>query len=257
MKQQSNWIRKLSIAFWAVFVASTFMVIVTLARSAREKQVFRELSAMHTADGTGGTGEGTSAAEEYHSPYLPLKEENPDFYGWLSIDDTDIDYPVMFTPEDPEHYLRRDFYGSPSLSGVPFLDASCTREGGNYLIHGHNLNNGDMFADLLSYSKEAYWREHPLIRFDTLEAAGSYEVIGVFYSQVYGRDQSGVFRYYRYTDLSQPEIFEEYVRQVKAASLYETGVEASCGDQLLTLSTCSYHTENGRFVVVAKVAGKP
>lgn len=91
-----------------------------------------------------------------------------------------------------------------------------------------------------------------MIRFDTLYERGKYEVMAAFYSKVYDVDEQGVFRYYEYTDLSSPERFQEYVEQVKATALYDTGVTAECGDQLLTLSTCSYHTADGRFVVVAK-----
>ena len=78
-----------------------------------------------------------------------------------------------------------------------------------------------------------------------------YDILAAFYSKVYSIEEENVFRYYQYTDLSDPEQFEQYVQQVKAASLYETGITAAYGEQLLTLSTCSYHTEDGRFVVVA------
>ena len=194
------------------------------------------------------------AETEAPSPYAALKEQNPDFFGWLSIEGTKLDYPVMHTPEDPEHYLRRDFEGGYSFSGVPFLDAACYEGGGNYLIYGHNMKNGSMFSSLLSYADSAYWEAHKTIRFDTMEAAGEYEVVAAFYSQAYLQDAVNVFRYYRYTDVSEPEVFEEYMEQVQEAAVYDTGVTAVYGDQLLTLSTCSYHTENGRFVVVARRA---
>lgn len=185
------------------------------------------------------------------SPYLPLKNRNADFFGWISIDGTNIDYPVMHTPDDPEYYLRRAFDKSSSRSGVPFLDAACFTGCGNYLIYGHNMGNGTMFADLLSYTDPEFWQKHPLIQFDTLDQAGSYAVLAAFYTEISPETE---FRYDRYTDLRNREDFLTYMEQVKAASLYDTGVTAEYGDVLLTLSTCSYHTENGRFVVVARQA---
>ncbi|WP_243416936.1 class B sortase [Pseudoflavonifractor capillosus] len=158
----------------------------------------------------------------------------------------------MYTPEEPEYYLRRAFDGTDSQSGVPFLDASCTEDGSNYLIYGHNMKNGSMFAALLSYADADFAKEHPIIRFDTLTESGIYEVLAAFYTEIYPKDAEGVFRYYQYTTLDTPERFAEYLSNVKAAALYNTGVEAEYGDQLLTLTTCSYHTGNGRFVVVAR-----
>lgn len=96
--------------------------------------------------------------------YAALYRENPDLFGWVQIPDTDLSYPVMYTPEDPEYYLRRAFDGSDSDSGVPFLDGDCTEDGGNYLIYGHNMNAGTMFALLPSYARQDFWEEHPVIR---------------------------------------------------------------------------------------------
>lgn len=184
--------------------------------------------------------------------YAALYAENPDLFGWVQIPDTELSYPVMYTSDDPEYYLRRAFDGSESVSGVPFLDGDCPEDGGNYLIYGHHMSGGTMFALLPSYAKQDFYEEHPVIRFDTLFERGKYEVMAAFYSQAYGTDEQDVFRYYQYTDLRCPERFQEYVEQVTAAALYDTGITAEYGDQLLTLSTCSYHTDNGRFVVVAR-----
>ena len=184
--------------------------------------------------------------------YAALKEENPDFFGWLAISNTVIDYPVMHTPSDPEYYLRRAFDGSYATGGVPFLDGVCYEGCGNFIIYGHNMRNGTMFADLLKYADQSFWQAHPVIRFDTQVEIAEYEVLAAFYGRIYYVDETDVFRYYRYTDVSDPDVFEEYIAQVRAAALYNTDVDAQPGDQLITLSTCSKHTENGRFVVVAR-----
>lgn len=186
------------------------------------------------------------------SPYGALKDENSDFFGWIKIEGTKVDYPVMYTPQEPEYYLRRAFDKSDSISGVPFLDGSYVESGNHYLVYGHNMKNGTMFHALLDYAKPEFWKEHPTIAFDTLQEDGTYTVIGAFYSRVYYQDETDVFRFYSYPDLSGPELFQEYMDNVEAASLYDTGETAAYGDTLLTLVTCSYHTENGRFVVVAR-----
>jgi len=190
--------------------------------------------------------------QQIQTAYDDLYKQNSDFFGWLRIEDTSLDYPVMYTPEDPEYYLHRAFDKSYSSSGVPFLDGNCYEGGNNYLIYGHNMKRGSMFSVLLSYEEQSFWQQHPTIVFDTLYEHGEYEVIAAFYSKIYPEDTQGVFRYYQYTDLTDKTVFEEYLSQVQDSSLYDTGIEASYGDTLLTLSTCAYHTENGRFVVVAK-----
>lgn len=191
-------------------------------------------------------------SQPLESEYKGLSEQNPDFFGWISIPDTKIDYPVMYTPDDPEYYLHRAFDKSDSSSGTPFIDGACFYNCGNYSIFGHHMNSGTMFAGLLKYKDESYCKEHPKIYFDTLKDLGEYEVMAAFYSKAYNETDTDVFRYYNYTNLSDEETFNEYVNNVKSAALYDTGVDAKYGDQLITLSTCSYHTDNGRFVVVAR-----
>jgi sortase B len=180
----------------------------------------------------------------YHS----LSEKNPDMVGWLSVPGTDFSYPVMYTPQDGEYYLRRDFYGKASYSGTPFLDARCDMGSGSLFVHGHNLENGTMFEFLLSYQDCGYWQAHPKIRFDSLAELREYTVIGAFFTQI----DEAHFPYYEYCGALDLQQFQEYVEQIQMQALYDTGNTAGFGDQLLTLSTCSYHAENGRFVLVAK-----
>lgn len=237
-----------------VFLFSTVIVMRYVVQSHTEQEAFEKLASIPDKDADERQSpslETNESEEEYVSPYLPLKEQNADFFGWICIEGTKINYSVMHTPDAPEYYLHRAFDKRSSQSGVPFLDATCSAECGNYLIYGHNMSNGTMFAELLSYADTEYWQEHPSIQFDTLDGTGSYSIIAAFYSEVYPEEGAG-FRYYKYTDLRDMEDFIAYIDQVKAAALYDTGITAEYGDQLLTLSTCSYHTEDGRFVVVAK-----
>ena len=119
-----------------------------------------------------------------------MYEQNPDLFGWICIEDTVLDYPVMHTPDDPEKYLRLSFEGETSTAGTPFMDAKCGIDSDNYIIYGHNMKNGTMFREILQYANKSYWQEHPMIRFDTLYEQGEYEVLAAFYDRVYYADEN-------------------------------------------------------------------
>lgn len=252
--------------FMVGFVISGTMVYKILHDAHREKQGFDKLAQIveeartsapvksdrEPVEETRENGEPQTVETPKSSPYAPLKALNEDFFGWINIENTVVNYPVMHTPEDPERYLHRDFEKADSQSGVPFLDGACFEGCGNYLIYGHHMKNGSMFATLLSYADQTFREEHPVIYFDTVTESGVYEVVAAFYSKVYEKEDQNVFRYYDYTDLRDRNSFESYVSQVEQAALYDTGIHPVYGDSLLTLSTCSYHTEDGRFVVVAR-----
>ena len=157
----------------------------------------------------------------------------------------------MYTPSDTEYYLHRAFDGSYAASGSLFLGEGWTADANHAIVYGHNMKNGTMFGELDRYQSLEYARDHPDIRFDTLREERTYTVLAAFYSRAYGPGDTNAFRYYQYTDLSDEETFEEYLAQVRSAALYDTGAEVQFGDRLLTLTTCSYHRKNGRFVVVA------
>ncbi|MDE7328021.1 MAG: class B sortase [Lachnospiraceae bacterium] len=186
--------------------------------------------------------------------YSVLYGRNPEMAGWIQLEGTVINYPVMLTPEDEEYYLKKGFDRKYDINGIPFMDARCSvREPTtNFLIYGHNMKNGSMFSALLSYEQEEFYREHKTIRFDTVYERGEYEIVGVFRTQVpYETDQEA-YRYYSFIDTQDKEEYNAYIRYVKEQSFYETGIEAEYGTQLLTLSTCDRSIEAGRFVVVAR-----
>lgn len=183
--------------------------------------------------------------------YASLHQENEDLVGWLSIEGTGIDYPVLQC-EDDEYYLHHDFYGEDSKYGCLYVrDQADLDDGTNFIIYGHNMRDGAMFGDLDLYLKESFFQEHPTIHFDTLYEERVYEIVAVFRSQVY-RAEDEVFKYYQFYEADTREEFEDFYRNIKALSIYDTGVEAEFGDTFLTCSTCAYHVEDGRFVVVAK-----
>lgn len=229
------------------FIFGAFMVIKTFLTAQHEKQTFDEVAGM-IEDSTEVNDE-TGALRKYDELY----NRNPDFFGWLKIEDTVINYPVMYTPQDSEYYLHRDFYGKYSESGCLFMDGDCPSDGSYALIYGHHMNNGSMFGELPKYREKDFYEKHKTIFFDTRFEFQDYEVVAAFYSRIYDEDdEEGRFCYYNYKDLSDPGKFNEYVSNVKELSIYDTGVTPKYGDRLITLSTCNYHTEEGRFVVVAR-----
>lgn len=266
--------RVLFLGFFLVFLGTGVTLGLRIYQDWRDAQSFSHLNELITEP----SGEETLPSESRmpelpDNPEIPTEESQPepddsgilakyrtvyeinqDMYGWISIDGIQFSYPVMYTPEDEEYYLRRGFDGAYARSGVPFIDADCEPGCTNYLIYGHNMTNGTMFAQLLAYEEEEFWKEHPVIYFDTLYEEGQYEVISAFYSRVFYKYETNVFRFYEYTDLSDPDVFSEYVGEVCDLSLYDTDVDVRYGDELITLITCSYENgvPNERFVVVAR-----
>lgn len=189
--------------------------------------------------------------------YVELYKKNPDIIGWIKVDGTHINYPVMQTQDEPEFYLRRNFDKEYSISGTPFMDAQSDIfvPTSNWLIYGHHMKDGTMFKDLLEYADYEFYKEHPTITFDTIYKgdATEYQVIAAFYTQIYS-EKKDVFKYYQYAGITTEDKFNEYIDGIMGLTEYKTDVEVSYGDQLITLSTCSYHVSGkvGRFAVVAK-----
>lgn len=181
---------------------------------------------------------------------LALHEENPDCIGWLTIDGTMIDYPVMYHPEEENYYLHRDFDGNYNANGCLFLAENCEPEtSDNLIIYGHHMNSGKMFAALEGYKEKKFCEEHSLIIYNTLHGKETYQVLAAFATPVYtGND----FPYYAFIKAESKRDYDSFIEAVKKRSLYDTGVTAVYGEKLLTLSTCEYSQKNGRMVVVAK-----
>ncbi len=233
-----------------VFAVSAFMLISYYAQGDKEQSAFQELAAVAAAEEPAGAPQ---AAADVLSGYQKLHGRNPDMVGWVKIDGTSVNYPVMYTPDDGEFYLSHGFDKEKSKSGTPFIDRRCSVNplGTNTIIYGHHMKNGTMFAGLTKYKEENYYKEHPTVRFDTLYEQQEYGIIAVFESRIYALDEK-VFKHYNFINVNNRADFDEYIKNIKKLSLYDTGVTASYGNELLTLVTCDYQTENGQMVVVAK-----
>ena len=183
--------------------------------------------------------------------YQELYEKNNDFIGWITIEGTKIDYPVMQTPNDEQYYLYKDFNKNYLVSGTLFCkaEADIEKPSDNILIYGHHMSGGKlMFADLEKYMDEEFYKKHKYIKFGTIyDNYGKYEIIAAFRTDV----NVGTYEYYNFIDGTEEE-FNEYVNNAKSHTPYNIETSAEYGDKLISLSTCAYHTNNGRLVIVAK-----
>jgi len=191
--------------------------------------------------------------ERIANPYADSYLANADMAAWLVVPGTNIDYPVMWTPRDENYYLKRDFNKKSNSNGCLILDTDSNLDPltTNLIIHGHNMKSGAMFGNLTKYEKEAYFKDHKQITLYTKDCQRNYEVIAAFRSQVYLKTDK-VFKFYQFFQADTEAEFNDFYKNIKKLSLYDTGVTAEFGDNFITLSTCVYHVTNGRFVVVAK-----
>ncbi len=186
--------------------------------------------------------------EEFKALYL----KNRSIVGWISIEDTGIDYPVLQSSNE-EYYLDHNFEQEKDNNGSIFIDKDCSiwPRSQNIIIYGHNMKSGKMFGTLDSYKDKKYFEKHPDIRFDTLYDKGLYRVMYVF-NEVVHEEAEVTFKYYQFIDANSAMEYRSNMEEMASMSLYETGVESYYGDQLITLSTCDYSEGAQRFVVVAK-----
>lgn len=182
--------------------------------------------------------------------YQELYRQNPDMVGWLTVKAAGIDYPVMQTPGDNEYYLRRGFDRLYALSGSLFLDEQCRLYDpptANWIIYGHNMFDGSMFGALGQFTDVSFYEEHPTFSFDTLYEEMEWQIVMVLRTTV-GEDD---LPYYTFFDATTPEEWQARYDAMMERRLFDSGVTAQYGDQLLTLSTCGQDMQD-RIAVIAK-----
>ncbi|MCR5687113.1 MAG: class B sortase [Lachnospiraceae bacterium] len=184
--------------------------------------------------------------------YKTLYNNNKSLIGWVKIDDTLIDYPVMQSKSN-EYYLDHNFDQQKDNNGSIFIDNACSiwPRSQNIIMYGHNMKSGKMFGELKKYKQESFLRSHPYIFFDTLYNKGKYQVMYVFGDNVYDEVEVA-FKYYQFIDANSVEEWDSAMNDMSAKSMFDTGVTASFGEDIITLSTCDYEKDAERFVVVAK-----
>lgn len=249
-KKSNNKLKKIVLLLLiVVFVCGIGYTIYYLYNSYKDKKNNTNILDNVIVDNTPVTEEKTEKMLQLEE----LQKENNEIIGWLEIEDTNINLPVCQTT-DNDFYLTHNYKKEKSKGGSLFLDKNFDLINGssNYLIYGHRNTQGLMFEDLLKYSKEDFYNNHKTIKFTTNKDDSVYEIMSVFYSRVYYKKEKDVFRYYNFVNANNEEDYNDFVNNCKKSSIYDTGVTANYGDQLLTLSTCEYSQEDGRFVVVAK-----
>ena len=230
-----------------------FRIYSHYAHESKQEEVFEKIAEVVEQAQTGESEtadvlltEEETVLAEYGELYL----QNTDMVGWLSIAGTNINFPVMQTPNDPNYYLKHNFEKEYSDLGTPYVQENCDLlTSDNLVIYGHHIKGQKMFGALENYKSKAFYEEHKTVCFDTLTKRGEYEIIAVFKTVAYS---SAGFRYYVFVNAEDENDFNAYIAKCKELALYDTGVTAEYGDRLITLSTCEYSAQNGRLVVVAK-----
>lgn len=188
-----------------------------------------------------------------------LLKINDEIVGWIEIDNTKVDYPVLWHKEDNrnyQYYLSHNYKGDYDSFGSVFLDYRCENgtDSKNTVIHGHHIQDGSMFGDLMKYGGTTgnldFYKESPTIEFDTPEAQGTYKIISVFKTNTLS--SQGEFFNYMIGDFQNEKDFMNYVYNVRVRSLFNCPVDVNEDDELITLSTCSYEFTNFRTVIVAR-----
>lgn len=249
----------------AVFCVSAFFVVSYVVDSNTQRAEYNDLASIVesiqsanrdvTEASTRPTSDEPDQSTEPTQPsilpeYLPLYETNSDMVGWIKIDGTVVNYPVMQTPSSPDYYLKRNFHKESNSHGCIYVRETCDvgAPSDNVTIYGHHMRDGSMFAVLDDYKDKAFYEQHDTVVFDTLTEHHTYKIFAVFKtSATVGKG----FAYHQFENAATEAEFNAFVAQCKALSFYDTGITPVYGDKLICLSTCEYTLENGRFVVVA------
>jgi len=236
----------------ALFAVSTCAVLSYYVQARQQEKVYNQIAKQVQAASESEADGFDESESAILAELVELYQQNSDLVGWIAIEDTNINYPVVQSVDNPNFYLKHAFDGSYSIYGCPYVQENCDiNSSDNCIIYGHHMKNGSMFSDLEKFKSETFWQEHRTIAFHTLTERAEYEIIAVFQTAVY-TNSPDTFRYYGFVNAESAEDFAGFIDRCKELSLYDTGVTAEYGDKLITLSTCEYSQTNGRLVVVAK-----
>lgn len=224
-----------------ILIISGYFIYINLKENKKQEEIFEELiNIIETTD------------EEQEIDLFSLYKINNDIVGWIRIENTTLDYPVMQSDIE-NYYLRRNFYKEYSSYGTPYLAYNCDLNSDNLIIYGHHMNNRKMFGCLEDYKTKSFYEENKTICFYILNnektIKSEYEIFAVFKTTVYN---SNSFKYYSYIDFDDENEFSLFITKVKNLSMYETDIVPQYGDNFITLSTCEYSNKNSRLVIMAK-----
>lgn len=241
-----------------ILAISSFFIIKEFAENKKETDIYDELQEIVIEENTDidtknvdteiEKSEGKSS-NKYNLENIA--KINSDVVGWIKIENTNIDYPVM---QNGDYYLHRNIYKNYSSHGTPYLAEYCNIQySDNLIIYGHHMNDNSMFAQLDNYKKHSFYENHKYIKFysyyNGITIEKTYEIAIAFKTVVYS-DKG--FKYYNYTNFSDVQELNDFIENCRKLEFYNTGIDINYGDKLITLSTCEYSQKNGRIVVVAK-----
>lgn len=207
-----------------------------------------------TGGESGGQDTGKTEGKQsgFTAGFEQLARINPGLKGWISIPGTALSLPVV-QGTDNSYYLDHDFYGKQDRHGTIFVDceADLAAGGFNTVIYGHHMRDGSMFGILKSYRSEAFYKEHPSFFISLPEEEREYEILAVVRNDIFEGNKEE-FQYYDYKRIADEEDFTAYCQALKENAVYDTGVEAGTGDELVTLCTCDYGSADQRLLVVGR-----
>jgi len=235
------------VKIFTIMLLISLMLISSIVLIKDNKTIYEEEKIFETLDNI--TAEKDTAEENVDIKNIKgLYKENSDIVGWIEIENTNINYPVMQTKNSPDYYLRRNFYKEYSLYGTPYLEEECViEESSNLIIYGHNIKGNKMFGELEKYKNKKFYDEHQIINFYTMNEISKYEIIAVLKTSI-----DNGFKYYKYINFYNKEIFDEYIENSLKYSIYEMKKDGTYEDKYITLSTCEYSAQNGRLVIVGR-----
>ncbi len=230
-----------------------------------ENKVLQEvLAEMEAREGTGSlpdtlpqerqetnlspTDDGGSGNPKVMEEYQRFYDLNEDFVGWIKVEGTDIDYPVLQNRENPEFYLSHNFFEKEDRCGAIFLDGATNiyPKDKNIVLYGHNMSDGSMFGELKKYKDKAFFEGHPGFGFNTLYEKSTYQIAAVLVTDVSDTGDFCYFNFYNYDD----QEFQKYMDFISQNRLYDTGYQFVYGESFVMLSTCDGHDTDNRLVVV-------
>lgn len=249
------------LVFFLIFVVSAFFLLRDFVyrplQSDHDVQHLKELWEPQSSEVSSESSMESEVEEKdkrMHVDFSALQTENEEIIGWIQIPDTIVDYPVLQSSEsNPEYYLYRSYQHAYTQYGSIFLDSTFSFDdemSRNYVLYGHNMDDGRMFSEVLNYADLTYYTEHPIIHFDTPQQEGDWKIISIFKTNTL-LSQGELF-YYNRTGFSSETDYLNFVYQMRIRSIIDTGVDFTAEDDILTLSTCSYEFENFRTVLVAR-----
>lgn len=256
-KKKSFEIKKIKLKprfFLNIILVISITYNVKLSIKIREQEQLQQFSNTIVVDNKIEVDENKTEETEKMVQVKSLKKQYTDIVGWIEIEGTNINYPVV-QGKDNDYYITHDYKGKITKKGSIFLDKDYDWDipSSNLLLYGHNnKNDTTMFSDLLKYKDKEFYKKHPTIKFTTTKEDSEYEIIAAFLSRVYYKNEQDVFRYYYFINANNEEEYNKYIENAKKSSLYDTGKTAKYGEQLITLSTCEYSQEDGRFAIVGR-----